>query len=324
MVIDVTLIIPCKNHEENISKLLLGMMNWEEIPSEIIIIDSSKIKIAVPGVFKNFLKEHKIKLMIIYGEKLYPGHARNIGVNKSSNYLVAFLDTATSPSNSWLSSSVRIIEQDGSDGVWGNTYYQANTHVKKIFRACTFGDIPIQTLPGSVFGKRIFKKCGLFIEDTRAGEDGDWMSRVRLHKIKMSLSEEFLNYDELNKNNIKNLLKKWFRNYTHTAKLPFFRAHKDFYYYTISLVAVLFAYNWNRIFASWDMKNFLYIPNITTGLIFLLCLSYIFVRGIAVPFKKGVNLSFIFPVNFIFIAGMSSLIDLIKLIAFGNSRLINK
>ena len=40
------------------------------------------------------------------------------------------------------------------------------------------------------------------------------------------------------------------------AKLPFFRAHKDYYFYAISFVAVIIAFNWNWILASWDDKVF--------------------------------------------------------------------
>lgn len=321
---EVSLIIPSKNNDKNILNLVLGIMSWEEVPNEIIIIDSSNRKIELPEEFEFFLDKYNIRLEIVYGEKFYPGHARNIGIKKSANSLVAFLDVSTYPKDSWLSSCLKIIELENCEGVWGNTYYLANTYLKKIFRACSFGSAPIQTLPGSVFKKDVFSKCGLFIQETRAGEDGDWMSRVRVHKIKMALSEEFLSYNELNNYSIKDLLKKWFRNYTHTARLPFFRAHKDFYFYVISLIAILLAYNWNRVIASWDMSNIFYVPNITTGIMLLLSFCYIVIRGIALPYKKGVSLSFIFPVNFIIITIMSVMVDITKATAFGYSRLVNK
>ena len=243
MVEDISLIIPSRDAEERLLQLLRCIPNWKMIPNEIIIIDSSDNKISIPKDFESFTKNLNIQLLIIHETNLYPGHARNIGISKSKNSILAFLDTSTFPTNKWLYSGFNLMKNNNSMGVWGNTYYQAKAFHSKIFRACTFGAKPIKTFPGSILNKSIFNICGLFIESVRAGEDGDWMSRAELQKIKMSPPNEFLSYDELDSSSLKQLIKKWFRNYKHTAKLPFFRAHKDYYYYGISLVAVLVAYN---------------------------------------------------------------------------------
>ena len=153
MIRDVSLIIPSKNNAKNITKLLLGIISWEEVPSEIILVDSSIKKFVIPEEFENFLSKYNINLKVIYGENFYPGHARNIGINGSTNPMVAFLDASTFPSNKWLSGSLKIITEENCEGLWGNTYYQADTYMKKIFRACSYGARPVQTLPGSVFKK---------------------------------------------------------------------------------------------------------------------------------------------------------------------------
>ena len=245
---------------------------------------------------------------------------KNIGIKNSSNTLLAFLDTSTQPSNKWLSSGLDLISAQNTKGVWGSTHYQANSFTSKIFRACTFGAKPIKTIPGTILNKSIFNICGLFIETTRAGEDGDWMSRAELQRIEMSSPEEILEYDQLNFMNISKLIKKWFRNYKHTAKLPFFSAHKSYYYYGMSFVAVLVAYNWNRVLAAWDRESIFFIPNITTISVISILTMYILIRGIILPRKKGVSIGFIFPINFILIFLMSALLDLTKTLAFGYSK----
>ena len=322
MVKEISLIIPSQNAEEKLLNLLRCIPNWEIFPNEIIIIDSSKERFLIPEDFQLFAKKLNIKLLITYGNNLYPGHARNIGISNSKNSLLAFLDTSTYPSNKWLSSGFNIMTVKNTDGVWGNTYYQAKTFPSKIFRACTFGAKPIKTFPGSIIKKDIFNTCGLFIESVRAGEDGDWMSRAELQKIEMSSPEEFLSYDELNHSRFNELIKKWFRNHVFGAKLPFFRAHKDFYYYAISLMAVVIAFNWNWILASWDEDSILFIPNITKISVLIIFVIYIFIRGIFLPSKKGINYSFILPINFIFISFLSALLDFTKALAFGYSKFI--
>lgn len=320
MIKEVSLIIPSQNAETNVHALLRSIQNWEIMPNEIIVVDSSRCKLSNPKDIEAFTKKLNIKLLIIHEKNLYPGHARNIGIKNSSNALLAFLDTSTQPSNKWLSSGLGLIIAQNTKGVWGSTYYQADTFASKIFRACTFGAKPIKTFPGTILNKSIFNICGLFIETTRAGEDGDWMSRADLQRIKMSSPEEVLEYNQLNFMNVSKLIKKWFRNYIHTAKLPFFSTHKSYYYYGISFVAVLVAYNWNRVLAAWDRDSIFFIPNITTISVISILTIYILMRGIILPRKKGISIGFIFPINFIFIFLLSALLDLTKALAFGFSK----
>ena len=100
------------------------------------------------------------------------------------------------------------------------------------------------------------------------------MSRVDLQKIRMSSPEEFLTYDELNTISFIQLIKKWFRNNVFGAKLPFYKAHKDLYYYVISFVAVVIAFNWNWILASWDEESIFFIPNITKISVLIIVIIY--------------------------------------------------
>lgn len=316
----VSLIIPVQNANEELCILLKLIPRWHALPNEIIIIDSSKPRLKLPEDFESFTKKLKIKLLLIHNDNLYPGHARNIGITNASNFLLAFLDTSTHPTKEWLSNNLNIINHSDADGVWGATCYKADNFSTKIFRACTYGEKPITTLPGSIFKKNVFDKCGLFIESVRAGEDGDWMSRVNLQNINVINSSQFLNYNQLNNLSFFSLLKKWFIYNTFVARLPFFRAHKDYYYYAISFLAVLIAYNWNMILASWDEESFLYIPNITKISILIIFIIYAYIRGIFLPYKKGVSLKFIFPINFIFIFIFSAILDATKALAFTYSK----
>ncbi len=322
MIESVTLIIPSQNAEMKLITLLKHISNWQVMPNEIIIIDSSDSKLNIPLDTVNFFKTSNITLKIIYGSNMYPGHARNIGISNSTNSILAFLDTSTFPSQKWLGSGLELINSNDLQGVWGNTFYEAEKYIAKIIRACTYGEKPIKTFPGSILKKNIFNRCGLFVESARAGEDGDWMTRAELQKINISSPQEHLIYDDLDNIGIKLLLKKWFRNYIFTAELPFFRAHKDIYYYVTSFLAVLLAYNWNAVLAAWDMNSIFYIPNITKISMIIIFLAYIFVRGIYLPLKKGVNIYYIFPINFVFISFISILLDVTKIAAFMYSKFL--
>lgn len=319
----VSLIIPFKSdksEKEKLFTLLRGIPNWKEVSNEIIIINTDQKQLSFPSDIELFIKQHNINFCIFHQEGLYPGQARNIGIYNASNSLLAFLDTSTHPSNDWLSNGLHIININNCEGVWGKTYYQAKNFLPKIFRASTYGEKPIQTLPGSILHKSVFKKCGLFIESTRAGEDADFMSRAKLHNVNICESEIFLNYDKLDKISFKEIIKKWYRNYFHAASMPYLRAHKDIYFYGISFLAIIIAYNWNRVFDPTGIENDFFIPNVTKISILIIFLAYIFLRGVVLPIRKGTTLKFIFPLNFIFISLMSFFLDLTKTIAFGYSK----
>ena len=102
--------------------------------------------------------------------------------------------------------------------------------------------------------------------------------------------------------------------------MPYFRAHKDIYFYGTSLVAVIAAYNWNRIVDPTGTENELFIPNITKISILLISLIYLYLRGIYLPLNKGANLKTVFPLNFIIIGFMSAILDLTKILAFVKSK----
>ena len=322
MLADVTLIIPSKDSNFRLNGLLESISTWTIFPSEIIVIDSSEIEPKISPLFKSFLSNESINLQFIKGQNLYPGKARNIGILNSNFPLLAFLDTSTQPQKKWLEESILQIHQDKSDGVWGNTLYDANSYIPKIIRASTYGELPIRTLPGSIIKKEIFSKCGLFVESARAGEDGDWMTRVQLHQINMSKSSGYLKYYELNQATLTSIPKKWFRNYFFTSRLPFFRAHKDIYFYAISFFSILIAYNWNAVLAAWDMESIFYIPNITKLMIVAVIILYVLLRGIILPYSKGIRGNFLFPINFFFITIFSFSLDVAKVLAFLSAKIL--
>ncbi|SVC62893.1 uncharacterized protein METZ01_LOCUS315747, partial [marine metagenome] len=259
----ISLIIPHRDSEDQLIKVLNHIRLWTLYPNEILIIDSSKPRLKISGDFSNFCDENNISQKILFGDDLFPGAARNIGIVSAVNPVLAFLDVNTLPSTEWLRSGIDIINTEEIEGVWGYTYYEAETHTEKIIRASSYGQKPIRTLPGSIFYKGVFFKCGLFIEFVRGGEDGDWMSRVNLHHLAIALPKEKITYLGLSKSSYYSVIKKWHRNYLSASSLPSMKAHKDLYFYILTAFIVIAAFNWNWIMSNWDPNSIFYIPNVT-------------------------------------------------------------
>ena len=318
----VSLIIPFFDEYKELQLILDSIPEWSLIPNEIIIVNTDNFdKNKIIKVYKNKFTELDIELLILEREGAYPGCARNHGI-KSANYeLIAFLDAKTLPDKEWLESGVKQLNENEVGISFGKTKYQATSILEKNIRSSTYGRNPLRTLPGSVIKKDVFNHVGTFVEHVRAGEDGDWLSRIKLHKKVYKENQKLLNYSGLKNIQIITLFKKWYRNYLSSTQLPHLKAHKDIYFYFMGFLLLLLAFNWNNLsydpnISGWNTKSIFYIPNITKTIFAILMIIYFFIRAIFLPLKKGVGLSDIFPVNFVIIFIISIILDLIKITAF--------
>ncbi len=301
--------------------LLNGISDWELMPDEIIIVDSSTESSQVKKSASHILEKYAIEFKIIQRSLAYPGCARNIGVKVSRGEYLAFLDVTTIPPKNWLYLAiVELSNHPEANGMYGSTQYTATKYFSKLVRLATYGVYPLQTLPASVIRRDTMCITGQFIETTRAGEDTDWMTRVNIHRLYLLKSNSTVYYDGLDNLTLKLLLKKWFRNYKHSAKLPYLYAHKSIYYHALVIFLLIMAFNWNWVVAGWNTESEFYIPHFTKIIFFLILISYACIRGVLIPIKKGASLTELLPLKWILVLGISALLDITKLLAFARGR----
>jgi len=324
---NITLIIPFNNETLDICNLLNEIGNWTLYPDEIIVVNSSD-KQANSEIlnFNSFFATKNIIFKVINAPNSYPGRSRNTGITQSESKFVCFLDAKTIPENDWLESGINLLKSKELKLVWGKTFFQAKTRLEKNIRTSTYGLKPLNTLPGSIMRREVFNSVGLFVNDVRAGEDGDWISRIRLHNINTKPGERHVHYSGLINMSIIDLLKKWFRNYYACTKLPHVQSHKDIYFYFISLLLILIAFNWNNLsydstISGWNTESFLYIPNITKVSMALVFFPYFLYRAFYLPIQKGQKFSNLIYGNFAFVFLISLMLDITKSLAFLFGRL---
>ena len=234
------------------------------------------------------------------------------------------MDIGTHASKEWLKTGYEQIRNKNYLISWGYTFYLATSQKDKIIRASTYGQSPIQTLPGSTMKRDLFKIVGVFLEDVRAGEDAEWMYRARLHKIKSCKNDKIILYQHLLGMSYSFIIKKWFRNYSFSRRLSYLSNNKESYYISFSIILILIAFNWNPIMTDWGNEgyeeNLTYIPHITKITILLIFLSYFILRGIYIPIKKKVSSRFLFPITIFKVVTLSFIIDLTKFASFIYSR----
>jgi len=321
----ISLIVPALSTIPYIEDIIVNILHWTITPSEIIIVNSSDKNYKIENNLKRRLKKNKIKLSIINKKNLFPGAARNVGILKSSNEYIAFLDINTLPySRDWLKINFDYMFRNNLDGIFGKTYYSTNNYIEKIIRASTYGKAYLRTIPGSIFKRKlVLSSVGNFNSNSRAGEDTDWLKRVQKTNLKTSDSKVPVYYKGLYNSTFSSIIKKWIRNYFYSEHLPHLTAQKNFYLFFLFFIGFLFAFNWNYsslcILNSECIKQtneIIVIPHITKIFLFSSAMIYTIARGVYLPFKKKIKLNFIFPVNFIPITIFSFILDLVKTMTF--------
>jgi hypothetical protein len=245
---------------------------------------------------------------------LFPGAARNLGLRYTTKQWIAFLDVETIPCEHWLEEQVKRIEATSSLGCFGFTTYAASSSKQGLVRDAIYGRRSIKTLPGSVLRRDLFGLLGQFIPNIRAAEDTEWMIRAKTMgvKIENSSHEALISYKGLTKLGLRELAKKWRRNYLSSRQLQHLKVQTTIVWLLFYAVASLIAFNWNAIVAGWQVESPLYIDHVTKIVSLTPIGLYIFFRGCYLPFKRGVPLSNIFPLRFVLLAVVGAFLDVVK------------
>ena len=238
---NISLIIPTNTNNFYIEDILTNISMWSIYPSEIIIINTTRLKIKLENYLKNKFKKKNINILIINRKNFFPGAARNVGITISSCEYIAFLDMNTVPyDKNWLKNNFRLIQQKKLDGVFGRTIYLVSNFKEKIIVASTYGLKSLRTIPGSIFKKKLIKKVGYFNSYTRAGEDTQWLNKLDKFNFKLEFSKIPLFYKGLYKIDYRSIIEKWIRNYHHSANLPHLAYQKKIYIISLLVISFIF------------------------------------------------------------------------------------
>ena len=316
-ILDISVVIPCKHGDHELLKIVQAVCSQTVKPAEIVVVDSSVDRDICPASIVALCTFSSIELVYERRKCALPGEARNIGLGRSHGKLIAFVDVQTIPRPQWLEACLELMATRDSNGVWGATCFSAETRFERLVRDGFYGVLPRRTLPGSVFRREVFDKAGLFIDWVRAGEDTEWMLRLELLQIPIVYSSSpSVDYVGLIGSDPKQLLKKWYRNYTASRDLPHFFPQKLFLWLVLYPLLVLIAFNWNYLIADWRMDSPFYIGHVTKIMATLPGLIYVIARGLVLPLRRGVSIWQLFPARFLAIVSVCFTADFVRVIVF--------
>lgn len=278
----ISVIIIVRNEAiDTLNKLITEVLNQSLTPSEIIFVDTSlnaSYREYIDEISEN--KSLLTSLKYIQSENSFPGKARNVGLNESSEEFIAFLDAKTCPTNKWLSNSFELIKNKKYDGIFGSTKFLASSKFQKLYKACSYGEKSHETVPGTIIRRDLIFNNNLFFdENARAAEDILWRSEIKRECNVFAPSDPTTSYDDLPKS-IFELLKKYIRYSFDGAILDVQSNIKEGYMAIFLTLVFLLIPRWNYLLPTWDQHP-LYIDNVTKKvyfLIFLIFISYYLIK----------------------------------------------
>ena len=313
----ISVIIPSNHSHHELIVVVQALCNQTIKPAEIIIIDSSDEQGECPTELITICESNVLQLIYKKITNALPGHARNIGLGLAGSELIAFIDVQTIPRAQWLEISLKLLVNNDIAAVWGKTIFCAETRFERLVRDGFYGTEPRRTLPGTVCKREVFAKAGQFVDWVRAGEDTEWILRLKLLKIVIVYPPiATIEYTGLTGLDMKQILKKWYRNYTTSRELPHFFPQKMLMWLVLYPLIVLSAFNWNYLIADWRMDSPLYIGHVTKTVAILPTFFYLSVRGIFLPLSRGVRIGHLLPVRFIAITVICFMADVVKFLVF--------
>jgi hypothetical protein len=78
----------------------------------------------------------------------------------------------------------------------------------------------------------------------------------------------------------------------------------------------LIAFNWNYLVADWRLESPFYIGHVTKIVAVLLALTYVVIRGMMLPLKRGITIKQLLPIRFLVVTFICFLADAVKILMF--------
>lgn len=324
--LNVSVIVPCNHDIEELKTLLFKISEGHQLPYEVIVIQS-KNKQTITNIKTNkqsceetnlvgFFNNLGILLKIIKVEKAFPGEARNLGVKCSKGELIAFLDVKTLPTLDWLKKACIDIQDANTKGVWGSVVYESNSFFSEIVLDVIYGRNPVQSIPGTVFKRECIAVVGQMVSWVPAGEDGDWIARVKVHRLNFKKPNVYnVAYTGLTRKNLIYFIKKWWNYYYLSRMIPINNRDRWLSYILGYIILMFLAFNWNYKISEYIFGTYIIVPHITKTVLIAGFMLYVTLRSFYLPLSRGVPLKKILPFRFINLIIVALILDFIKTLA---------
>lgn len=174
----VSVIVPVRNEQKSIARVLDGLLSQTRKPDEIVITDGGSTDDTCAIIDRYIARGAPVRL--IRENQALPGRGRNIAISQARHDIIAMTDAGIELSDDWLEHLVKDFEKDKDlELVYGIQGQSAHSLFEKCFVIVSIPEGHLENgtrlhypyLGSMAVKKHVWKKTGGFREDLRATED---------------------------------------------------------------------------------------------------------------------------------------------------------
>jgi len=176
---NISVIVPYYNESLTLKKTLESLSNQTQVPYEIIMVDSGSTDESTL-IIQDFINDNKnVNINIIYSGKMTPSSSINLGINKSSCSLIAYIDCGLDIPRNWLESHLKLLIEKDIDIISPRVFTDGKELIDKGFISHTMGFMSYTPcFTGSLLKKTIIEDLNYLLSDARASYDVDFINKI--------------------------------------------------------------------------------------------------------------------------------------------------
>jgi glycosyltransferase involved in cell wall biosynthesis len=175
----ISVIVPVKNEEASIRRLLSGLTSQTHLPAEIVITDGGS-----SDRTREIIREHQslspVPIVLIEDEEALPGRGRNLAIAAAKHEWIASIDGGITPRPDWLAQLVAAAKKmPEAEVIYGVAQPLTDTYFVECAAIAYVPQAQLtKVIPSCMLRHSAWLKAGRFREDLRSGEDVLFMRRL--------------------------------------------------------------------------------------------------------------------------------------------------
>jgi glycosyltransferase involved in cell wall biosynthesis len=181
----VSVIVPVRDEEQSIRRLIDGLLQQTRLPDEIVITDGGSLD-RTTDIIEGYIKQGAPIKLIRAGAAL-PGRGRNLAVAAARFEWLGFIDAGIRPAENWLEALIKRAQEDESiDIVYGSmepvtdTFFKECAAIAYVIPPAMRNGVPVRPrfIASALFRRSAWEAVNGFPEHLRSAEDLVFIDRV--------------------------------------------------------------------------------------------------------------------------------------------------
>ncbi len=192
----VSVVVPVRNEESSIERLIDGLLEQTRQPSEIVITDGGSDD-RTREIIRTLQKSSPVPIVLIETDHALPGRGRNLGIASAADDWIACIDAGITPHVDWLKELVASAEHTPEAEVIYGRYEAVTDSYFTECAAITYAPAPgelTRSIASCLLRRSAWEVAGGFREDLRSAEDLLFFRSLEKAKVRAAYSRDAVVY----------------------------------------------------------------------------------------------------------------------------------